>query len=510
MSSQESLGLEKAADGDGPVASNTPADDVALAAAVGNSPKLPEAMEFSPGQVDLATVLRIVNDHAGDRDAQVEAIRQTYFAEAAARQPTAEGRLKQQRTRAYNVLVGMKGYGLLSFETQALTEVGQALLAEPDDADRLDAFAAHILTKTHGIEVLRAIESLRARGVVVNKLSLVDELRREGFATLPMGTTYHMTLLAWLREAGVVVGRYDIDGGKVSELAGTTMAVIDDWSNLTRRRRAFLQTLRRLADVAGTEPLPVRDVLAAAIAEHGPIFREDQLRADVVRPLEELGWVTTSGIGPGRGGKSGNVHATEKLRGADFEQLTGYVHGEIPQDIRAKLNTPLEEVYRDLASLDTGVKGIALEVLAVRLAVDAGLVPLRFRLRSAKTGGAEVDLVAEGAHLHFSRWLFQCKNQRAEVPLSDLAKEVGMATLLDAHVVVMATTGKFRGSVRVYADELAATGHLQVVLIDGAILAAYATRGAAAVQATLHEHAQATMRLKRQQVLVSIEGADDA
>ena len=472
-------------------------------------PKLPEALEFSPGQVDLEVVLRIINDHAEHRDAQVEAIRQRYFASAGQRQPTEAGRLKQQRTRSYNVLVGMKGYGLVAFDTNRLTPVGAALLAEPNETQRSRAFATHILKHTHGIEVLRAIRNLRARGVKVKKLSLVDELRREGFSTLPRATLYHMTVLAWLRTAGVLTGRYDIDDAKVGDLAGVSLAQVDEWEGLTRRQQAFLQTLRRLADAHRGDSIPVREVVAGAVFEHGTVFREDQLRADVTRPLEDSDWIKSSGIGPGRGGKSGNVAATRKLLEADFERLTGYTQGEVPHDIKAKLNTPLEEIYADLRSEEGGVKGIALEVLAVRLAVDLGLVPLRFRLRSAKTGGAEVDLLAEGAHLHFSRWLFQCKNQKSAVALSDLAKEVGMATLLRGHIVVMATTGKFAGSVVQYAEELAATSPLQVILIDGATLRSYATSGAAGLQAVFHLRAQETMRLKRRQVLESIEDAEE-
>ena len=44
-----------------------------------------------------------------------------------------------------------------------------------------------------------------------------------------------------------------------------------------------------------------------------------------------------------------------------------------------------------------------------------------------KTGGAEVDLIAEAVQLHFSRWLFQCKNSK-EVNLAALAKEVGYSS----------------------------------------------------------------------------------
>jgi hypothetical protein len=47
--------------------------------------------------------------------------------------------------------------------------------------------------------------------------------------------------------------------------------------------------------------------------------------------------------------------------------------------VREKLYTPLDEISRDLDSPDTHVKGLALEVLAVRLAYELGLTPLRFR-----------------------------------------------------------------------------------------------------------------------------------
>jgi hypothetical protein len=82
----------------------------------------------------------------------------------------------------------------------------------------------------------------------------------------------------------------------------------------------------------------------------------------------------------------------------------------------------------------------------------------------------EVDLLAEGVHLHFSRWLFQCKNQKSAVTLGTLAKEIGMAVLLQAHVIVLATTGRFATSVRAHADQVTQTTAMQVVLVDGAAI----------------------------------------
>jgi hypothetical protein len=134
------------------------------------------------------------------------------------------------------------------------------------------------------------------------------------------------------------------------------------------------------------------------------------------------------------------------------------------------------------------------------MAYDVGLAPMGFRERSVDTGYAEVDLIAEGAHLMFSRWLFQCKATKANVPLNDLAKEIGMATVLRAHVVVMVSLGSFSRDLVEHAVRVSENTHLQVVLIDGRILTAYRNRGSAALLEFLLDTAAETLRVKRPQV----------
>src|SRR5207244_2867972 len=116
-----------------------------------------------------------------------------------------------------------------------------------------------------------------------------------------------------------------------------------------------------------------------------------------------------------RGGKSGAVSATQKLLELDPTRLAGDVKECVPPDLRASLRAPLEKIYADLSSTSTHEKGIALELLALRIVIDLGLIPKGFRERSAQTSGAEVDLVCEGIHLHFSRWVLQCKNTTSAV-----------------------------------------------------------------------------------------------
>jgi restriction endonuclease len=469
--------------------------------------ELPKAVgQFSPKQINLRRVLELAEAHDGDRFALIEAIRVEFFATKGERRLDPDERLEQQQTLAYNATLGMRSYGLIDRRTNRLTDLGKELLAIPDDTELARVFARHILRDLNGLEVLEAIRAIQDRLEAPTKERIVAELATRGFK-LPRATTYHLTLIAWLREAGVVGEGYDIDDGVVEAITGTSLSTRDEWASLTRQQRALLRTLRRLADFSGTEPLQAKVVLDHAETEHGRIFPDAQLRRDVYRPLEERGWVTLTLASKGRGGKSGTIAPTAKLLAIDLETLPSEGDLGIPADLRPKLNTPLATIEADLKSSNTHEKGMALELLALRVARDATLVPLRFRLRADKTGGGEVDLIAEGIHLHFSRWLFQCKNTSV-VRLHDLAKEIGMAVLLRAHVVVLVTTGRFAQSVVTYANEIADTQHLQVILIDKDTLARYRRGGPSALMDFLHGRAEATMRLKRGQV-TRVEPSDE-
>jgi hypothetical protein len=462
---------------------------------------LPEANEFSPGQVELRPCLELAQTHRGSREALIEAIRAEFFADAAQARIDPEERLKQQRTRAYNVLVGMKGYGLIDLDTIALTDVGTRLCNIDGDGNAAmnDAFAAHILRRCHGIEVLDAVRSLQARNEPPTKASLAAELESRGFA-LPRATTHHTKVLQWLREAGVINKAYQVDPDVFAKLAGVDSGTLAEWTSLSDEQRALILTLRRLADVHGTELLPAKDVVSQAKIEHGSIFREDQLRARVFRPLEEMGWIALAVTSGGRGGKSGKLRATAKLLSLDLETLPENEEWGIPPDLRSRLNTPLAVIYQDLMADDTHTKGIALELLAVRLATDLGLRPVKFRLRAKEaTGGGEVDLIAEGVHLHFTRWLFQCKNT-STVRLADLAKEVGMAALVRPTVIVVVTTGRFAAGVGQFAREIEETENVQIVLVDRDALKRYRTGGIGALASFFRSCAEATMRQKRRQV----------
>jgi hypothetical protein len=467
---------------------------------------LPEANEFSPGQVtSLRKFLQIVKDNAGDRDEIIEAVRQEFFKDTAPKL-TGAAKLKQGRTRAYNAVLGGSKYGVVNSDLTKLTPLGTKLLKTSTDRAMFEEFARHIIRELNGFDVLVALREMKKADDRISKTTLQEYLeQRAGFEKLPRATTHHTKLLQWLRKTDVLpaIG-YSVWPAEVEAISGMSLEAADAWSSLTGEQKAFLRVLRRIALIEGEKAIPARTVVDAVTVEYGPIFKKpDQLAATVFRPLSDpaVGWITHSaGAGGGRGGKSGEVAATKKLIDTEVDLLPEGDGWGIPPDLKAKLQTPLETIYTDLDSTDTHTKGIALELLAIRMAIDLTLTPTRLRERGVTTGGAEVDLVAEGAHLHFSRWLLQCKNTK-KVHVSALAKEVGMAVLLRAHVVVVVTTGTFTPAVETYAKELAATSPLQVVLVDGSALKAYKKGGATALRELFNDRARLTLTLKRPQVI---------
>ena len=466
--------------------------------------KLPATHEFSPGQVELPEVLNLIAANQGDPKAIREAIRIKYFSAAAESYADNPARMLEEQTkRAGNVLIAMGTYGLYISSSATLTGLGETLRLEASDESRLNTFATHILKVLPGMDVVTAIKALQHRGNKVTKTSLHTELERMGYS-LPAATTHHLGIVGWLRKAGVFTGKktdYKLDEDRYEALVGVSDSAFQEFRQLGHERQKFLITLY---DKAKSSPdgtsFQTKHVIDHCEFRFGKIFpKKDSLRKDLHKPLEDAGWVVFEGLSGGQGAKSGTIKATEKLLNFDRSILLEGAPDEIPPEVKAALNKNTASLLAELESTDTHIKGLALEAVAVRMVQDLGLNPIRLRERGSATGGAEVDLIADGVNLHYSRWLCQCKN-KPQVNLSDLAKEVGMATLMKAHVILLVTTGTFAPTVEEYARELALGTHLQAVLISGRELKAWSKGGSAVLLEQLHIGALATRDLKMAQV----------
>jgi hypothetical protein len=470
---------------------SAPADETPETALVDVSAgrrRIPSAPDFSREQINLTRLLEAAKTGAGSRE--------TVDAAIAAAFPNIGA------SRARNPRIALGEYGLYDKTSHQLSAFGRELLDLGEGPQQYEAFAKHILTNLHGLDVLQAVHDLNLRGEKANKATLDSELRRRGFA-LAADTTRHIFMLWWLERAGLCsydrsAQSWSVDDQRVRGLIGISFADVDVFSTLSLNQRLFALTLKRIAAVEGTKPVRVSRVRKETEGLYSGVAFKGALRERVIRPLATAGLLIEAEMQSA--GKSGTVAATERLIELDVDVAERLSTGLIPPELRQRLNTPLADVYRALSTGTKNERGLALELLSLRMAYDVGLAPMGFRERSVDTGYAEVDLIAEGAHLMFSRWLFQCKATKANVPLNDLAKEIGMATVLRAHVVVMVSLGSFSRDLVEHAVRVSENTHLQVVLINGRILTAYRNRGSAALLEFLLDTAAETLRVKRPQV----------
>jgi len=278
----------------------------------------------------------------------------------------------------------------------------------------------------------------------------------------------------WLAQAGIFdasitggPGLYKVNQTRLKELLGVDLDAIDGLTQLSKAQRAFLRALTRIAE---PDPLIANKIADLASDLYAVEYNHKELPKSVLFPLRDLGYIELQKSTAGRGAKPYEVSRTNKFRQEISEPILDVAAQKVGLAPRELFERPLAEILGDLRSPDKQVKGKALETLAIYL---ARLIDLEFRgwrIRSADTGGAEVDAIVEGARLIFSRWQIQAKNT-AVVRLDDVAKEVGLSlTFLYSNVVMMITTGDFTKDAYSYADHVMKTCNLNVILLNGSEL----------------------------------------
>jgi hypothetical protein len=456
--------------------------------------RLPSFNDFSPGIIgDVRRPLEILDRLAPDWAAVIAEWDSAFFASAG------------NKRASTNIPATLTSLGLMSRTPLALTDAGKTILAAPDAMEGARRLARHVVDTRNGMAIIDAVRSLNTRGETLSKASLKRELEVIGISGLSNATTDHTTLLNWLIKAGLLTraGRANPvpDDAVMKAVLGISASERSGFAELPLAQQIFLQVLRRIAEGSGGAELPAKQVIDECLRDHRARFDEDQIRAKVIKPLVDAGWieVPNSAASAGRGGKSGPIKPTAKLMGIPIEAVLPDFDQIVPADLRAKIDLSRAEVRRLLESDHTYERGLGLELLALKMILDIGLEPRAFRLRGRDTAHAEVDLTAEGKNLLFSRWNFQCKCVAGRVSLGDVAKEVGLAIYSKAHVVAVVTTSDFSSEALAYAREVTATTHLQFLLVTGAIVRSYLDKGAGALLDHVAANAASVMRQKRGQ-----------
>ena len=449
---------------------------------------LPFGSEFSPSQVDLATVLKIADNHGGDWRGFEKAVRDAYFSQYTT---SAKNRAKL----ANNTKLGMIAYGIIDRDAM-LTSFGQELLALCKDETSLHKrLAKHILLNLHGMTLVRCIQDMEVAGAPVNLTTLRAELAARGIH-YPSGGKHPSIMRLWLARAGVFSGnRWQVDVHRIEDILGANPDMFAVLAEFTPEQRAFL---RALANTGVGTPQRANEIARLAAATYGVRFPEKSLPNLVLKALEDAGYITTEKTTTGRGAKPFLVTSTPKLIADVVEPLLEQLKDQTDAKLVALLKTPLATVLEEMKDKDRYKAGLALEALAFKIMRLLDMTYVATRLRANQTGGAEVDLIFESARLVYFRWQVQCKNT-ARVSLDDVAKEVGLTHFLKSNAVVMVTSGRIGREARRFANKVMTDSNLAVIMIDGRDLNAI-SESPALILNVFEREARHAMNLKKLEI----------
>lgn len=417
---------------------------------------LPFGSEFSPSQIDLATVLEFAKEVGGDWKAFEARIKQEYFE---SRNTSAYNRGKL----ANNCKLGMIAYGLIDRDAK-LTDLGEHLYSIRGSESLLyGSLATHILKNLHGVNLIQCILDMQVSGETVTLIKLRNWLEERGIH-FPSGGKHPSIMRLWLEKAGIFKKGWQIDENRLTEVLGTSTGEIEVLASFSPQQKAYLKTL---ANIGSSDRLVSNEIQKLAAATYGIKFDEKNLPKQVLYPLAQAGYITLERgtKSPGRGAKPFIVRITDKFKADLITPLIEQLEQQVQSDLRPLLRTSLSDILEEINSSDTHRRGLALEALSFKLLRLLDIDYFATRLRGEATGGAEVDLIFQSTRLVFSRWQVQCKNTKT-VSIDDVAKEVGLTYFLKSNVIVVVTTGTVGTEARKYANKVMSDSNLSIVLIE--------------------------------------------
>ena len=446
---------------------------------------LPFGSQFSPSQISIEEVLELVNENRGATRQFTNNIRDRFF------DKHANGDPKQQMELAKNVRLSLRSYGIIG-EDEQMTEFGKRLYELKDRGDEFyKLLSQHILLELKGLDLLRAVSNLKALRLQTDLVSIARELKEYGIY-VPESGTHISTMKQWLQKAGIVDEQWNINQTLLRKLIGYNLQEIDVFSDFGPEMRGFL---RALASLAPIDWISSWDVARHAQSMSHVKFDAKNLREQIIFPLRDEGLIEIRKSTSGRGAKPYEIKVTDEFKSQYILPILEVLSesGDVPIHTLSK---PLFDVLNDVESDDTYIKGKGLEMLAMHLCRLLGLHITSWRRRGTETGGAEVDLIAEGTNYVFSRWELQCKNT-SQVTLDNIAREVGVSLHSRANAILIVTTGKFSRDAVSFAEQTTIKSPLSIILMDAADLRQVIS-DPSSIGAILRKQANKAMQLNKQ------------
>lgn len=418
----------------------------------------PNSSQFSPIQTPLPELLIIVKGNQPDRKNIKKAIAERFFLSS------------PDPDIAENTIYALSEYQLLDkprndLSYSSLSALGESLAAKAESGDLIglyEEFVRHILLNLHGLDLVQCVDDLISRGTKITKATISKELNYRGFH-IPKNGTHLNGMRQWFEQAGLVEHeKWKTDPTVLKRLLGDLdNAELDEYTQLSREQRAFALAFARLNQ---NEALSNK-VAAYATTLFGVEYPEGGLPQSTLFALQDVGLITCKKTTSGQGAKPYVVYRTEKLQNEFIEPIFNAIENSVGIQYHKLIRMPFEEILLGLDNDNKHIKGLALEALAFYLGRLIGLEFVQWRLRSKETGGAELDVIMEGANMIFSRWQIQCKNS-SQASLEDIAKELGLAQIIKTNVIMIVTTGRIGDKARSFAERIMRDTNHQVILIN--------------------------------------------
>lgn len=448
--------------------------------------KIPYTQQLAPASTPLHKLLGILRQFNGDRAALVKALASAFF-----------NHTKNPVDMAKNTVIALKYHGAIDDQCAA-TIFGQSLLNALNTDQATELWAKNILLNLDGMHLVETLREMKSgdRGCTLG--TLTDELRKRGFEVSDNSSDLS-GVLGWLREAGVLTD-YSVNEQRYAELVGASVKVIDALKGLPESQMLFLRALVSLGVVDWTPYTTVVEH-AESLYPGQVIFNWKDIPKTVLNPLVAAQFIelrkAPKASAESRGGKAADIRPTEKFTKEVAEPILGPLYKSAGfRDIRKIRSIPLATLVESIKQRqDDILRGESLEILAIRICQLLDLDFLGWRETDEDVvAGGEVDGFMETARLVYSRWQIQCKASD-KVSYETLAKEVGVAEVTLANVILVVSTGSITSGADTYRRRVLSKSPLNIIVIDGLALDTI-VKNPAAITHILKAQAQDAMQLK--------------
>ncbi len=243
---------------------------------------LPFGSEFSPNQIDLPAVLKLIVQYSGNKNSFEKAVKDTFFKD----NKTSE---RNKQKLAMNLRLSLKAYQIID-DDMRFTDFGELLDQLRDSDKKLYAeLAKHILLNLHGLTLVQCVQDMEASGEKVNLVKLRAWLQEWGIH-FPRGGKHPSMMRLWLEKAGVFAKRWRVNEARLAELAGIASEELDALAQLTPEQKAFLKALVNQGEQSACFS---NDIELLAAAAYGVKFNEKMLPKTVLYPLRDAGYHCT-------------------------------------------------------------------------------------------------------------------------------------------------------------------------------------------------------------------------